>query len=162
MGMTEKQKRFADEYLIDFYDIRCFKVWNYKYTGDMSSKDMIVNALAILIGDYNNHRKFAALYILKALVRDKFLECILNDSRNVYPFQRHDKRVYRWTKEVLARGKCELCGSPMHLEAHHVLKWSDFPPGRADSNNGMCLCHSCHTNEHRYDQSYHMMKVKKY
>ena len=32
--------------------------------------------------------------------------------------------------------------------------------GRVDLENGMCLCRKCHTEEHKNDQSYFMMKSK--
>ena len=40
-----------------------------------------------------------------------------------------------------------------------IIKWSDYPAGRIDLKNGMCLCHDCHTREHQFDECYHMMKA---
>lgn len=37
---------------------------------------------------------------------------------------------------------------------------ADYPQGRIDIKNGMCLCHDCHTEQHKNDTSYHMMKAK--
>ena len=122
--------------------------------------EIIVDCIAILIGDYPAYRKHAALLLLKYLLPSGIYQKIINDD-GVYPYDRNDKRVAEWRKNVLARGKCEICGSTADLEAHHVMKWSEYPKGRADINNGQCLCHECHTNEHRFDNCYAMMKSKK-
>lgn len=149
--MTEKQKIFAD--------INLFRTENYNHL-PMEPSKMIIEALALLLGDYSIHRKWAALLILKYLVRKEFLVEILNDN-NVYPYKRDDKRVRKWTKEVLRKEKCEICGVTDDLEAHHIIHWSEYPPGRIAVNNGMCLCHRCHTSEHKYDRVYHLMLSKK-
>lgn len=121
--------------------------------------ELIIDSLAVLLGDYNINRKYAALLILKHFLSHRMLYEILEED-GIYPFDRSDYRVRRWTKEILKRGKCEKCGAVEHLEAHHIIKWADYPKGRADLNNGQCLCHECHTNEHHGDRSYYMMKSK--
>ena len=121
-------------------------------------REIVIDSVAVLIGDYEIIRKQAAILLLKAFLPHRVLYEILEED-GVYPFDRNDFRVRKWAKEVLNRGKCEKCGSTNHLEAHHIIKWSDYPKGRADIKNGQCLCHECHTNEHRHDQSYHMMKA---
>lgn len=121
--------------------------------------EIIIDAVAVLIGDYEINRKYAAILLLKALLPHKVVKEILEDD-GIYPFDRNDPRVRSWTKEVLSKGMCENCGSKENLEAHHILKWSDYPKGRIDVNNGMCLCHRCHTEEHAEDPSYWMMKAK--
>lgn len=144
---------------INWDDVRFFKVWNFKYI-EGNPKECIIDALAILLGDYNPYRKQAAMLLLKALVRDRFRKFLL-DNPDVYPYDRNDCRVRQWTAAVLSKGRCELCGSTENLEAHHIVRWADYPRGRIDVNNGMCLCHECHTEEHKHDQSYHMMKAKR-
>ena len=135
------------------------------YTGNAFTNEekheIIIDAIAVLLGDYSPYRKQAAILLLKALLPHRLAEIILMDD-GVYPFDRNDPRVRKWTKEVLSFGRCELCGSAEHLEAHHIVKWADYPKGRADLKNGQCLCHNCHTEEHRYDQSYNMMAAKHY
>ena len=121
--------------------------------------ELIIDCVAVLIGNYSMVRKKAALLLLKHYLPHDFLKMLLEDEE-LYPFDRSDKRVRTWTKEVLKNGKCEKCGSTERLEAHHFIKWADFPQGRIDVNNGMCLCHKCHTEEHKDDQCYHMMKAK--
>lgn len=131
-----------------------------KFTNE-EKVEMVIYATSILIGDYDAVRKYAASLILKALLPYWLYKKIIEDD-GVYPFDRQDPRVKRWKREVLKRGACEHCGATKHLEAHHIMMWADYPKGRADINNGMCLCHDCHTEAHRFDQSYYMMKAKKY
>jgi hypothetical protein len=124
-------------------------------------RELVIDAIAVLLGDYNITRKYAAVLILKAFLPTKVRRAILEDDA-IYPFDRNDYRVKKWTESILSRGVCEVCGSKEHLEAHHIIKWADYPKGRADINNGECLCHSCHTMRHVGDQSYYLMKSKKY
>lgn len=120
--------------------------------------EIIIDSIAVLLGDYDINRKYAATLLLKALLPHKVWRDILEED-GIYPFDRNDPKVRHWTKEVLKRGKCEMCGSTQDLEAHHIIKWADYPKGRAELKNGQCLCHECHTEEHRHDQSYCMMKA---
>ena len=124
-------------------------------------RDLIIDAVAVLLGDYHINRKYAAVLLLKAMLPPSVVQSILEDD-GVYPYTRNDPRVRKWTKDVLSAGRCELCGATEHLEAHHIVKWADYPKGRVDLKNGQCLCHDCHTEEHRYDQSYNMMAAKHY
>ena len=134
------------------------------YTGTAFSKEeqreLVIDAVAVLLGDYKITRKYAAILILKALLPRKVMKAILEDD-DVYPFDRDDYRVRKWAKQVLEKGCCEECGSTEHLEAHHIIKWADYPKGRIDINNGECLCHRCHTERHVDDQSYCLMKAKR-
>lgn len=53
----------------------------------------------------------------------------------------------KWRNEVFERDEysCQDCGlSGVYLEAHHILKWSDFPESRYDVSNGLTLCKECH------------------
>ena len=143
---------------IDWNDSKAFKTWNYKYIHEDVGA-VITDAVAVLLGDYSIYRKQAALLLLKALCRDKFLKSMF-ENKSLYPYDRNDSRVKAWTNKIVSKGRCELCGETETLEAHHIIKWADYPQGRIDINNGMCLCHGCHTEEHKYDQSYHMMKAK--
>lgn len=122
-------------------------------------KDIVIDCVAVLIGDYAINRKKAAMLLLKHYLPTDFLKFLFEDN-NLYPFDRNDKRVKEWKAKVLEKGKCEMCGSTKNLEAHHYIKWADYPMGRIDVNNGMCLCHDCHTTEHKDDRSFHMMKAK--
>ena len=110
----------------------------------LEKKEMAVNALAVLIGDYNIYRKKAATLILRALLPPKVYKAILSEGA-VYPFERNDRRVTAWKRAVLAPGRCAFCGAEKDLEAHHIIGWAEWPQGRIDVSNGLCLCHKCHT-----------------
>lgn len=143
---------------IDFNNKNIFKVENYKYLQE-NPKELIIYALAILIGEYHIERKRASLLLLKALIRKDFLSFLL-ENPNLYPIKRSDSRVINWSRKIKEKGFCEKCGSKERLEAHHILEWSEYPKGRIDINNGMCLCLKCHTEEHKFDKSYCMMRAK--
>lgn len=143
---------------VDYNDTRTFKVWNYKYLDD-TPENIIIYALAILTGDYDITRKRASILLLRALIKKDFLQFVL-DNPELYPSSRLDNRVLKWTKQIKSKGRCERCGSKENLEAHHIIEWSEYPQGRIDLNNGMCLCLKCHTEEHKFDKSYYMMKTK--
>lgn len=125
----------------------------------MEKQEMMVNALAVLLGDYEIYRKKAATLILRALLPKRVYENILWDGA-VHPFDRDDKRVAAWRKKVLEPGVCVFCGSREQLEAHHVIGWAEWPQGRTDVKNGLCLCHKCHTEEHRFSPAYSMMLAR--
>ena len=146
--------------MTDFNDTECFKTQNYKYCSGTDAKESIIEAVAVLRSSCDIERKYVAILVLKALVREQFLKYLLSQSNELYPFSRSDGRVVKWTKKVLSRNKCEKCGASDKLEAHHIIKWADYPQGRIDINNGQCLCHRCHTDAHIGDQSYYMMKAK--
>ena len=139
---------------INANDARVFKTWNFHLVDDPYS--MIVDAIAIMVGNYDITRKLAANLILKVLLRDDFKKQLFENA-SIYPVDRGDSRVIAWKKKVLSIGHCERCGSEERLEAHHIIKWADYTLGRFDTANGECLCHSCHTQEHIGDQSYCMM-----
>ena len=122
--------------------------------------EIIIDALAVLLDkDCSIYQKKAGLLLLKHFLPKEVLQDILEDDQ-IYPFDRNDKRVAKWRKRVTSKGKCEICGSTEKLEAHHIIKWSEYPAGRIDLKNGMCLCHDCHTKEHQFDECYHMMKAR--
>lgn len=125
----------------------------------MEKQEMTVNAFAVLLGDYEIYRKKAATLILRALLPKSVYESIMQDSA-CYPFDRSDKCVVDWRKKVLESGACVFCGSREQLEDHHVIGWAEWPQGRADVKNGLCLCHRCHTEEHRFSPAYHMMLAR--
>ncbi|MBA1336717.1 MAG: hypothetical protein HPY66_3152 [Firmicutes bacterium] len=134
--------------IINFKNAYAFKLENFHLVDNPES--WIITSLALLIGDYEIYRKQAALLILKALLRMDFLKELLNDN-GIHPFDRNDPRVKKWIKNILSIEECQLCGSKENLEAHHIIRWADYPRGRIDSNNGMCLCKNCHIEQHKYD-----------
>lgn len=152
---SETMKRLkAAELLLERYK------FNKPNISEREKTAILLDSIIVLLGEYEIERKYAALLLLKALLPSDIVAEILNDER-IYPFDRTDPRVREWTKAVTSKGCCEKCGATEHLEAHHIIKWADYPKGRIDINNGMCLCHDCHTEQHRNDKSYFMMAAKK-
>lgn len=137
----------------------CLIEINLTERGLLLMKDIIIDCVAVLISECSIERKQAAILLLKHYLPHKFLKFLLEDE-NLYPFDRNDVRVKAWTKQIVSKGQCEKCGSSERLEAHHIIKWADYPKGRIDLQNGMCLCHKCHTQEHEFDNSYYMMKAR--
>ena len=144
---------------IDWNNTKCFKTWNYRHMHE-DVGNLIIDAIAVLIGEYEAYRKQAAMLILKTLLKDNFLDHILKDYDGIYPYDRKDNRVMAWKKEVLAVGYCQRCGSTEILEAHHIVKWSELPSGRIDPKNGECLCVECHAKEHESDGLSHLILSK--
>ena len=126
---------------------------------ELTTAEVLLNALCIVIGDYEIWRKQAAILLLQLLLPKSVYESIMQDNA-CYPFDRADKRVAAWRKKVLEPGDCVFCGSKKQLEAHHVIGWAEWPQGRIDVKNGLCLCHKCHTAEHRFSPAYHMMLAR--
>ena len=55
-----------------------------------------------------------------------------------------------WKRAVLARdGACQRCSATEQLHAHHIKPLSRYPELRADLDNGVALCGSCHRHVHR-------------
>lgn len=121
--------------------------------------DVLIDAVAVLLGDYSTIRKQAAIIILKICLSPEQYKGLF-EKPELYPISRSDSRVYKWTKEILSRSKCEECGSTEKLEAHHILRWSDYPLGRINVKNGKCLCHKCHCEEHKGEHVYKLMMSK--
>jgi len=161
--LTEKQKRFVDEYLIDlnatqatirvFGNLRGFK--NTHLVDDPVG--MVADVLMVLRSpEAPNYRKHAAMLLLKILTNKDLRDELLADGQ-ILIFDRNDPRVTRWKKSVLSRGCCKICGATDNLCAHHVLHWSDYIAGRADEKNGECLCATCHAKQHVGERAHSMM-----
>ena len=56
-----------------------------------------------------------------------------------------------WSKavKVLAKERCEYCGSTEYLNSHHVIGRRNFGV-RWNVNNGVCLCAKCHQFSSRF------------
>lgn len=141
-------------------DDRAFNVYRFNCFGELKDVyNIILDSIAILHGEYNINRKYAAVLILKILLNNDFYKVLLDDN-GIYPFDRNDYRVRKWKEIVLSKNECEECGSKENLEAHHIIKWADYPQGRIDIKNGKCLCLKCHIKEHIDDLSFYMMRGK--
>jgi hypothetical protein len=55
-----------------------------------------------------------------------------------------------WSFLVLKRdgNKCIKCGSTENLEAHHIKSKNEYPALIFNINNGITLCHKCHSQAH--------------
>ena len=97
----------------------------YKFNKPTMSEEekaaVLIDSVAVLIGEYEIERKYAALLLIKNLLPADIVDSILNDER-IYPFERNDQRVRKWTKAVIKQGYCEKCGATEQLEAHHIIK----------------------------------------
>ena len=48
-----------------------------------------------------------------------------------------------WSKAILSKGKCEVCGETSSLNGHHYVSRSNRKL-RWDIRNGICCCAGCH------------------
>jgi len=70
----------------------------------------------------------------------------------------NDPEYKQWRKKIYARDKyrCQWpgCIQKKKLQAHHILRWADFPGLRYHINNGITLCKDHHrfitNNENAY------------
>ena len=55
-----------------------------------------------------------------------------------------------WRKRVLSKDKytCQKCGSKEKPQTHHINNWSEYKEQRLLTENGVCLCKSCHKKIH--------------
>jgi hypothetical protein len=62
--------------------------------------------------------------------------------------RRNDPAYKEWRRQVWLRDcfKCRIVSTECngHIEAHHILAWSDYPELRYEINNGITLCHAHH------------------
>lgn len=57
-----------------------------------------------------------------------------------------EPRYKEWRMKVFTRDsfKCKICNTKEKLQAHHILRWADYPELRYDINNGITLCVAHH------------------
>ena len=56
---------------------------------------------------------------------------------------------WAWKVKNRYEGKCALCGSTDHCEAHHIIPWSVDEEQRYSVNNGIYLCKKHHALAHK-------------
>lgn len=65
-----------------------------------------------------------------------------------YWTERNNPEYKQWRQSVYLRDgfKCKINNEDCSgkLEAHHILRWNEYPELRYDTNNGITLCHSHH------------------
>jgi len=151
--LTEKQRRFADEYIIT-KRIEAVKklIKIYESVTDWHSMidDSLTDECLDVIGsvDASKFQKVAA----KTIMSMKYGRAKTNDIIESFAVvkNRNDGLVSRWKKKVFKRDnyKCQMCGSDKDIQAHHISHWSDDPVNRININNGITLCHVCHSEQH--------------
>lgn len=150
---------------IQWFDSNCFNIRWYNEIGFEEVKDRILESVAVFHDkSANANQRMAAEVLLRFYLTKKFYDQVIKELRSMLVGEvndRSDPKVNVWRKAILSKGKCEICGSTEYLEAHHIDSWALCPERRIDVNNGMCLCHACHTKEHEFDPSYYMMKAQK-
>lgn len=112
---------------------------------------LVVECLAIYMGDYEPERQYAASILLKLILkkdRYKALMALVKEEMGFKVNNRSDAAVVRWARTIRKRGKCEVCGSTDNLVAHHMIPWEHSVNGRTDLANGQCLCRKCHKMMH--------------
>ncbi len=69
-----------------------------------------------------------------------------------------DPQYKDWRKKIYARDKycCQWpgCSQKTKLQAHHILRWSDFPGLRYHLNNGITLCKFHHESIKNNEDAY--------
>lgn len=50
------------------------------------------------------------------------------------------KALKKWSGDVRAGAKCEVCGRLQFLDAHHLIPKERFPEFQLERENGICLC----------------------
>ncbi len=65
----------------------------------------------------------------------------------------HAKELKNWRISIFERDSytCQNCRKVgNYLEAHHIKEWINYPELRFDINNGITLCHDCHSLTENY------------
>lgn len=65
---------------------------------------------------------------------------------------RNSLKSKKWKNNIFVRDNwtCQKCKKKgVELEAHHILRFSQFPKLKFDINNGVTLCKSCHGKFHK-------------
>ena len=131
--------------------------------GDESAESVLDAVYAFMRKGATETERKAASIILRMFMQPDFYSFFMSNIAEYSGcdiLDRNDRRVRKWKKRVLARGKCDICGSKESLEAHHKKPWSLFPELRDSYENGACLCHSCHCEQHRGEKVYSLMLSK--
>ena len=77
----------------------------------------------------------------------------------------HSKEYQEWRNKVFQRDNftCQICGTRGgKLEAHHLLRFVDYPKLRLEISNGITLCKKCHRKLHRTKKVKKIIKKQNY
>lgn len=94
--------------------------------------------------------------------------------KNISTLIRVSREYAEWRRKVRRPGKCAVCGATETLEAHHIEHMADLIKRHKitsaqkairctplwDTNNGVCLCHYCHTMVHTDEIAEQKLKRK--
>lgn len=70
---------------------------------------------------------------------------------------RKSEQYKKWQQQVYQRDyyKCQVCGSKIKINAHHIYAWKFYPELRFSIDNGITLCEKCHHKIHsKYGKDY--------
>lgn len=70
----------------------------------------------------------------------------------------NDPEYKKWRQKIYARDRhtCQWpgCKNKRPIQAHHILKWSEYPGLRYHTNNGISLCKNHHQQIKNNEDSY--------
>ena len=70
---------------------------------------------------------------------------------------RKSDQYKKWQQAIYQRDfyQCQICGSKIKINAHHIYAWQYFPDLRFSLDNGITLCEKCHHKIHsKYGKNY--------
>jgi len=147
--LTEKQKRFADEYITRTRLRACRQLaGRYLDIGELVTQDLLDESIEVIRCEKaTGVQKTAARIILEL----KYGKIAANDLVEDFAIvrDRSDPLVRRWVRKIRERDEvCQVCGSDKYLEVHHISHWADDPVNRIKLENGVLLCSICHAKQH--------------
>lgn len=85
--------------------------------------------------------------------------CFLEFKRNnrIPQEDSHDTPEYReWRSKVYMRDfwRCQVCGSKLKINSHHIFESIKYPDIRYEVSNGIVLCEKHHIQLHKYPSSF--------
>lgn len=148
-GLSLKQKKFADEYIIRKRVWACNELAKRYCMGFDSVPEGLARECKGVIASEKTTaiQKLAA----KSILQIKYGKIKANNIVESFAIvkDRRDSLVIRWVKKVKNRDiVCQLCGSTDNLSVHHISHWSDDPINRINVDNGILLCGKCHSLQH--------------
>lgn len=108
------------------------------------------------LANIDSYRKTKVCICGKAILKTSNLcsSCSqLGENNHRWKEIKQDRGIYftseyrKWRLGVFRKfGKaCLFCGSNYRVAAHHIFQKRDFPEKQYDVNNGVPLCHKCHS-----------------
>lgn len=82
---------------------------------------------------------------------EELRQTMLNESNTT-----HNTDIVNWSKFVKDRDNyiCQVCGNTNDsMDAHHLFDKNRYPSLVLELSNGICMCKSCHSKLHNYNQN---------